>query len=305
MDNLKDLKNKRRNALGRGLSALLDDSNAEEIVKSPELASGAGPLAEISITDIETNPYQPRTHFDLVALEELAASIKIQGIIQPITVRSMGGGKFQLISGERRLQASKMAGLKEVPAYIRTANDEQMLEMALIENIQRQDLNPIEIALAYQRLVEELALKHEELGDKVGKNRATVNNYMRLLKLPPELQVGLRDGKISMGHARALITLTDPEKQIAIYRQIEEEGLSVRKVEELARGLGQVKQGPKAKTSDEPRKNIHIARLEKDLEDRFGNRVFIQQKNSGKGEIKITFDSTEDLNRILEIMNQA
>jgi ParB family chromosome partitioning protein len=198
-----------------------------------------------------------------------------------------------------------MAGLTQVPAYIRTANDEQMLEMALIENIQRQDLNPIEIALAYQRLVEELELKHEELGDKVGKNRATVNNYMRLLKLPPELQVGLRDGKISMGHARALITLTDPDKQIAIFRQIEEEGLSVRKVEELARGLSQVKQGNKTSTSEPSRKNIHLARVEKDLEDRFGNRVLINQKNSGKGEIKITFDSTEDLNRILEIMNHG
>lgn len=299
----KDLKDKRRNALGRGLSALLDDSSAEEIANSPEYASPAGPLAEIPIANIETNPYQPRTHFDLVALEELAASIKIQGIIQPITVRSMGGGKFQLISGERRLQASKMAGLIGIPAYVRTANDEQMLEMALIENIQRQDLNPIEIGLAYQRLVEELKLKHEELGDKVGKNRATVNNYMRLLKLPPELQVGLRDGKISMGHARALITISDSDKQLAIFRQIEEEGLSVRSVEELARGISQVKSGGGKANEPAARKNIHLARVEKDLEEKFGNRILINQKTSGKGEIKITFDSTEDLNRILEIMN--
>lgn len=295
----KDNKDKRRNALGRGLSALLDDSGSD-IMRNPDLQSAAGPLAEIPIANIETNPYQPRTHFDIVALEELADSIKVQGIIQPITVRSMGGGKFQLISGERRLQASKMAGLENVPAYIRTADDEQMLEMALIENIQRQDLNPIEIALAYQRLVEELSLKQEELGEKVGKKRATVNNYMRLLKLPPELQIGLRDGKISMGHARALITVTDADQQLAIYRLAAEQGLSVRKVEEMVRGLSHSKS---ATPKEKGQKNIHIAKLETTLEEKFGNRVLINQKNSGKGEIKINFDSTEDLNRILEILD--
>lgn len=301
MDNNKDIKDKRRNALGRGLSALLSDSGADDqagtIVATPPVVTSG--VTEISLDSIETNPYQPRTHFDLVALEELAQSIKVQGIIQPITVRRLSEGKYQLISGERRFQASKIAGLERVPAYIRTADDEQMLEMALIENIQRQDLNPVEIALAYQRLVDELNLRLEDLGDKVGKNRATVNNYMRLLKLPPEIQIGLRDGKISMGHARALITIENREDQTRIFREAVAQELSVRRIEELVRQLGEAQPAkPKAKTE----KNIHVARLERTLEERFGSRVNITQAATGKGELKIGFDSTEDLNRILEIL---
>jgi ParB family transcriptional regulator, chromosome partitioning protein len=302
MDMTKDNKDKRRNALGRGLSALLSDNSSEDnsstsvAVASPVVTSG---VTEISLDAIETNPYQPRTHFDLVALEELAQSITAQGIIQPITVRRLSEGKYQLISGERRFQASKMAGLLRVPAYIRTADDEQMLEMALIENIQRQDLNPVEIALAYQRLVDELNLRLEDLGDKVGKNRATVNNYMRLLKLPPEIQIGLRDNKISMGHARALITVENRDDQLRIYREGVAQELSVRKIEELVRQLSESQPAkPKVKTE----KNIHVARLERTLEERFGSRVNITQAATGKGELKIGFDSTEDLNRILEIL---
>lgn len=297
-------KSKKRNALGRGLSALLSDSDAVSSTPGNKQLVGevTGSVAEIPIKNIETNPYQPRTHFDLVALEELADSIKVQGIIQPIAVRKMGAGQYQLISGERRLQASKLAGLEMVPAYIRTANDEQMLEMALIENIQRQDLNPIEISLAYQRLVEELKLKLEDLGDKVGKKRATVNNYLRLLKLPPEIQIGLRDGKISMGHARALINVENTDAQLAIYRQAVEGGLSVRKVEELVRGISNTKQ-KKSNSNTKPTKNVHLVKLEKDLEEKFGNRVLINQAATGKGELKITFDSKEDLNRILEILD--
>jgi ParB family transcriptional regulator, chromosome partitioning protein len=300
---------KKRNALGRGLSALLSDNEGGETVTRNAQTSSPGAMgtvSEIPLDQIETNPYQPRTTFDLVALEELSNSIKVQGIIQPITVRRMGGNRFQLISGERRYQASKMAGLLEIPAYVRLADDEQMLEMALIENIQRQDLNPMEIAMAYQRMVEELKLKHEELGDKVGKNRATVNNYLRLLKLPPEIQVGLRDGKISMGHARALITVDRPEEQINLYRSILTDDLSVRKIETLVRELSERKPvgitSPGTKGSL-PSKNIHLNDLERKLEEKFGNRVTLSQKGNGKGEMKIPFESTEDLNRLLEILD--
>lgn len=293
--------NKKRNALGRGLSALLSDTESD-VLNTPVMRDVPGSVAEISIESIETNPYQPRTHFDLVALEELADSIKAQGIIQPITVRSMGGGKYQLISGERRFQASQLAGLTRIPAYIRTANDEQMLEMALIENIQRQDLNPIEIALGYQRLVEELDLRMEDLGEKVGKKRATVNNYLRLLKLPPQIQIGLRDGKISMGHARALISVENPDQQLDLYNEVAEKGLSVRKVEELVRGLGKPREN-KATTSDVPTKNVHLTQVERNLEEKLGSRVLLRQATSGRGELKIAFDSTEDLNRILDILD--
>ena len=297
-----DPKNKRRNALGRGLSALLTDSESTVIdspVANPE--EPAGHVSEIAIDRIETNPYQPRTHFDLVALEELSHSIQVQGIIQPITVRSMGGGTFQLISGERRLQASKMAGLTAVPAYVRTADDEQMLEMALIENIQRQDLNPMEIALAYQRLVEELSLRLEDLGDKVGKKRATVNNYLRLLKLPPEIQIGLKEAKLSMGHARALINIENIDDQLSVYRAILEGDLSVRKVEEMVRALAE-RSSKKPASKPTSGKDIHVQRLERKLEEKFGSRVVIAQSGQGRGELKINFESTEDLNRILEIL---
>lgn len=296
-------KQPKRNALGRGLSALLSDSDTTEQSAADLVGSAPatkGSVNEISISAIETNPFQPRTHFDLVALEELSNSIKAQGIIQPITVRRMGAGAYQLISGERRFQASKMAGLTTIPAYIRTANDEQMLEMALIENIQRQDLNPMEIALAYQRMVEELNLKLESLGEKVGKKRATVNNYMRLLKLPPEIQIGLRDEKISMGHARALITVENPEVQLDLYQEILDKELSVRKVEELVRGLSQRKSKSDSKKE---KKDIHLVKLEQDLEEKFGSRVVIRQSGSGKGEMRLQFESTKDLNRILDILD--
>lgn len=300
-----DLKNKRRNALGRGLSALLSDNDAPEqdnsSVHTAVATSQESAVSEIPIARIETNPYQPRTHFDLVALEELSQSIKVQGIIQPITVRKMGGGDYQLISGERRLQASKMAGLETIPAYVRTADDEQMLEMALIENIQRQDLNPMEIALAYQRLVEELSLRLEDLGDKVGKKRATVNNYLRLLKLPPEIQIGLKEGKLSMGHARALINIEAIEDQLAVYRAILEGDLSVRKVEEMVRAIAE-RGNKKSSSKPSQAKDIHVQKLERRLEDKFGSRVVIAQGPQGRGELKIGFDSTEDLNRILEIL---
>lgn len=300
----KDTKHKGRKALGRGLSALLSDTAPEEL--QPDVQKEvAGSINEIPVEKIEANPYQPRTKFDAIALQELSDSITVQGIIQPITVRSLGGGQFQLISGERRLQAAKIAGLTEIPAYIRTANDEQMLEMALIENIQRQDLNPIEIALAYQRMMDEIGLRLEDLGDKVGKKRATVNNYVRLLKLPHEIQAGLRDQEISMGHARALITVEKTEDQLRLFKEIIEHKLSVRKVEELVRSLDGKDKTAAKETPKNPAKNIHLVKVEENLEEKFGSRVLINQKSSGKGELKITFDSTEDLNRILEILNDT
>src|SRR5471030_3457622 len=205
----------KRNALGRGLSALLNDSEnimpnkTRPISESPEV-NNLGSVNEIRLNDIEVNPFQPRTDFDEAALGELADSIKLQGLIQPITVRRVNAHSYQLISGERRLRASKMAGLTQIPAYVRSANDQQMLEMALIENIQRENLNAIEVAISFQRMIEECSLKQEELGDRVSKNRSTVTNYLRLLRLPPAIQASIRDGNISMGHARALITVDDP-----------------------------------------------------------------------------------------------
>ena len=225
---------RKKNALGRGLGALLEDSAKGSVALSTD-GNRAGSINEIALENIQVNPFQPRTHFDREALEELAESIKVQGIIQPITVRKLAENEYQLISGERRFQASKMAGLEAIPAYVRTADDQQMLEMALIENIQRENLNAIEVALSYQRLLSECDLKQEELGERVGKNRTTVNNYLRLLKLPPDVQVGLRDKKISMGHARAIINVEDVDKQLHIFQKIVNEDLSVRKVEQLVR----------------------------------------------------------------------
>src|SRR6187431_2384709 len=229
----------KKKALGRGLNALLSDSNLEERlevdipISSSTTSSPSGGTLEISLTHIEVNPFQPRTHFDQESLQELAESIKVHGIIQPITVRRLARDQYQLISGERRFQASKLAGLKSIPAYVRSADDQQMLEMALIENIQRENLNAIEIALSYQRLISECNLKQDELGERVGKNRTTVTNYLRLLKLPPDIQIAVRDNLLSMGHARAIINVENHEQQLYIFKKIVEEDLSVRKVEEL------------------------------------------------------------------------
>jgi ParB family chromosome partitioning protein len=248
---------------------------------------------------IETNPYQPRTHFDEEALNELADSIKVQGIIQPITVRQIGPNKFQLISGERRLQASKRAGLRSIPAYVRTADDQQMLEMALIENIQRENLNSIEIALSYQRLITECSLKQEELGDRVGKNRTTVNNYIRLLKLPDVIQVALRDMKISMGHARAIINITDREQQLNIFKKIIADDWSVRKVEEAVRDLADSNLVNTAKKAIGGGIKQEIRSLQFRLQAYFGAKVVVKSDEKGKGEIKIPFTSQEELDKIL------
>jgi ParB family transcriptional regulator, chromosome partitioning protein len=295
----------KKKALGRGLSALLSDTPEDErleveVPHSLTTKSNTDSINEIPIEFIETNPFQPREYFDQTALNELADSIKVHGIIQPITVRRLAHNQYQLISGERRYQASKLAGLKQIPAYVRTANDQQMLEMALIENIQRENLNPIEISLSYQRLLSECNLKQEELGERVGKNRTTVTNYLRLLKLPPDIQIALRDNRISMGHARAIINIEDPGTQLFIFNKIISEDLSVRKVEELAR---QVMNGVKPTatsptTSSQPKE---IVQVQGRLSSHFGTKVSVKSDGK-KGEIRIPFLSVEDLNRILDIL---
>jgi len=297
-------KPKRRNALGRGLGALLEDSvtiNREETLMSD---ASVGSISEISIDVIERNPYQPRTDFDQESLGELADSIKTQGIIQPITLRKLAKNQYQLISGERRLQASKIAGFDQIPAYIRSANDQQMLELALIENIQRENLNAIEIALSYQRLIAECDLKQEELGDRVGKKRATVNNYLRLLKLPPDIQAGLRDGQLSMGHARALINIENIDNQLEIYKKILRDDLSVRSTEQLVRRLQVTDKNvipvPKSRAQS---LNNDLINIQDKLSSHFGTKILIKNDKGNKGEIKIPYVSHEDLNRLLEIIN--
>ncbi|NMM50600.1 ParB/RepB/Spo0J family partition protein [Marinigracilibium pacificum] len=289
---------KKRNALGKGLGALLADTPSPE-QRAEIVKKASGSINEIPVDAIEVNPFQPRTDFDEQALNELAESIKIQGIIQPITVRELEKGRYQLISGERRTQASRRAGLEKIPAYIRIANDQQMLEMALIENIQRENLNAIEIALSYQRLMAECELKQEELGDRVGKNRTTVNNYLRLLKLPPDIQAGLRDGKISMGHARALITIESIDHQLDIFKKIVQEDLSVRKVEELVRSLNQP-QKPKPQKPEDV--SPEIKTIQNKLSSHFGTKVTVASKDNRKGNITIPFTNPDDLSRILDLI---
>ncbi|WP_316808291.1 ParB/RepB/Spo0J family partition protein [Pedobacter agri] len=296
----------RKTGLGRGLSALLDDSESshppKQQVNDVSETEQIGNISHVSLTEVETNPYQPRTEFDQVALNELADSIKVQGLIQPITVRKIAANKYQLISGERRFRASKLAGLTQVPAYIRSANDQQMLEMALIENIQRENLNAIEVALSFQRMIDEVGLKQEQLGERVGKNRTTVTNYLRLLKLPPAIQASIRDQRISMGHARALINVDGVDKQLFIHQEILEKGLSVRKVEELVRNL----QHAPLKVEDQPKTkavSFQYQKLQDDLASKFATRVKLKVSQNGKGAIEIPFMSDDDLNRILELLD--
>ncbi|HMJ69073.1 MAG TPA: ParB/RepB/Spo0J family partition protein [Cyclobacteriaceae bacterium] len=299
----------KKKALGRGLSALLSDTptGEERLETDMTTPNNTAPvvsnLNEILLSEIEVNPFQPRQHFDQEQLKELAASIKVHGIIQPITVRRLSRNQYQLISGERRFQASKIAGLAMIPAYIRQADDQQMLEMSLIENIQRENLNPIEIALSYQRLITECSLKQEELGDRVGKNRTTVTNYLRLLKLPPDIQAAVRDNKISMGHARAIVSVENPESQLFIFKKMVAEDLSVRKVEELARQVGdgtKEESAPAAATSA-PAAPREIIQLQSRLSSHFGTKVKVNSDGK-KGDIRIPFLSVEDLNRILDIL---
>lgn len=294
--------NKKR-VLGRGLDAILQSQETD--ITSTDISGSyvAGSVAEIDIDLIETNPFQPRTDFDEKALQELSESIKTQGVIQPVTVRKMGYDKYQLISGERRLRASKMAGMKKIPVFIRVANDEQMLEMALIENIHREGLNAIEVALSYQRLLEECQLTQEQLSEKVGKDRSTVTNFLRLLKLPPEIQVALRDGFISMGHARALINIGDTTKQLLILKRVIEEDLNVRQVEKITRELVEsqtVGKGVKKQSDYIPESfKKQIDNISKSL----NMSVKLNRNNRGKGSITINFKNDEEFDKLINIIS--
>ncbi|MGB0165653.1 MAG: ParB/RepB/Spo0J family partition protein [Luteibaculum sp.] len=306
----------KKQALGRGLGALLKNEETDitskySHQKDPQTV---GSVALVSLESIETNPFQPRNSFDEEALKELASSIQQLGVIQPITVRKMGYDKFQLISGERRFRASKMAGLAEIPAYVRIANDQSMLEMAIVENVQREDLDAIEIALSYQRLIDECNLTQEELGGRVGKNRTTVTNYLRLLKLPEEVQAAIMLKKISMGHARALLGTTDKELQLAILEEILQEGLSVRAVETMVRNQNagdgsaeKVEAEPKGAKKSEPQREPTEIEMNvgKKLKKKFGFKAALKCMPEGRGKLEITYDSQEDLEDLLQaISNQ-
>lgn len=296
---------KKKDALGKGIRALLSDIDDDtEILKisATDEDSIINTVPKIKLELIEVNPFQPRADFNPQALAELSSSIKIHGVIQPITVRKITDRKYQLISGERRLRASKMAGLTEIPAYVRTANDQEVVEMALIENIQREDLNSMEVALTYQRLIDECSLTHENLGDRLGKDRSTVTNYLRLLKLPPEIQKALRDKILSMGHARAIIAIPEVDKQLYVLKEINSKGLSVRKTEELVRLLSS------SQTKKQEKKEVALPIAYKSVQtklmDIFETKVKIKKSATDKGEIVIPFYSVSDLNRLLDIIEK-
>ncbi len=293
--------NPKKKSLGRGLSALLDSDEAVETVahsSSSHSSTQHGGISQILIEQIEVNPFQPRTRFEEKALKELAESIVHYGLIQPITVRRVSKDKYQLIAGERRFKASQVAGLTEIPAYVRLADDKAMLEMALIENTHREDLDAIEIAMGYQRLIEECGLTQEDLSDKLGKDRSTVTNYLRLLKLPPVIQLAIREKKITMGHARALINIDNPINQLSVFDKILDESLSVRDTEEkakIAKGNAPAKNNKNGISPDD--KNI-----EKNLSGKYASKVKINRSGE-KGKIVIAFSSDEQFHKILELLH--
>lgn len=295
------MSDKNRRAMGRGLDAIL--GSPETDITSKDISGNyvAGAVAEIDITLIETNPFQPRTEFDETALRELSDSIKEQGVIQPVTVRKLGYNKYQLISGERRLRASKMAGLTRIPVFIRVANDEQMLELALIENIHRENLNAIEVAISYQRLVSECNMTQEEVSAKVGKSRAAVANFLRLLKLPPEVQIAIRDGHITMGHARALINIDDRERQLKLLQQIIEDEMSVRETEEMAEKAKNSGKKERKQTNFLPE---HFKSKIKSLSQTLNTKVKVNRNVNGKGSLVIDFKDEDEFNRIMELFSQ-
>jgi len=290
----------RKNALGRGLGALIEEQQNEEQNPVNELRTSF----EISIDEVEANPFQPREEFDEEALAELSTSIKEIGIVQPITVRQVNNRKYQIIAGERRFRASKLAGLESIPAFVRKADDQAMLEMALVENIQREDLNSIEIALSYQRLIDECKLTQENLSGRVGKKRSTITNYLRLLKLPPAIQMGLQDKRLSMGHARALINIEDPEKQEEAFRQIVHKDLSVRQVEELVRKLNQPSKSSATEKPETENQESEFSELKEQLQQVFETNIDFKRTNNGSGKIVIPFKSDNDLERIIGLLDQ-
>lgn len=324
----------KKSALGKGLNALLpseeeqndkepersknreeDDVSGSQLYSFEEGARLLGRVAEVDVDNIRPNPYQPRQEFNDAALDELAESIKQLGIIQPITVRSLGDGQFEIISGERRLRAARRAGMQRLPAFVRKADSEEMLEMALVENVQREELNPIEVALGYQRLIEEVGLTQEQVAEKVSKSRATVANFLRLLRLPPRIQAALRDKEVAMGHARALVTMDDQEAQLEILRETVEEDLSVREVERRVREHRTEDEAPDDSDSDSAsapsssgsapsRSDLQVEEYRSRLRSRLSTQINIKHKSDGEGRIEISYYSEEDLERLLELIEE-
>lgn len=293
-----------KDALGKGIRSLLqsidtDLKNTAGQLK-PQVVEQATTMLRIPLENIETNPKQPRRDFEEQALQELAQSIKLHDVIQPITVSKLHGNKYRLISGERRLRAAKLAGLKDVPAYIRQANDQELLELALLENLQREDLNAMEIALSYKRMMEELDHTQEQVAERMGKDRSTVTNYIRLLKLPPDIQVAVRSGEISMGHARALINVDTIDKQLYIFDEIKTNDLSVRQTENLVRNLYKEKEGKKAVVPNLP---DSYKKVQDKLASHFSTRVKLKHSKNGSGQITFDYYSLEELNKLLDLMN--
>lgn len=293
-------KNKKTGSLGKGLGALLGE-DIEILSPNSVVRIKTDTNSYVKVDSIEANPYQPRTEFESEKLEELAQSIKTYGLIQPITVRPVENGKYQLISGERRLRAAKLAGLSEIPAYVRTADDMLSIQMALVENIQREDLNAIEIAVSYQRLMDECSLTQDELSDKVGKNRSTIANYLRLLKLSREAQIAIRDNLISMGHARAIVVLEDPDLQAKIVNQVINHGLSVRQTEALVKQYSVEFKKPKTKIKITP--SDEVVNFQTSLSKKLNAKVIVNKDISGKGKISIPFQSEEELKKIMSLLS--
>jgi len=296
-----------KDLIGKGLRSLLQNIDAD-------LKTTAGSLktdvveqvthtSRIFLSDIQINPKQPRRDFDETALNELAASIKLHDIIQPLTVSKLAGGKYQLIAGERRFRASKIAGLKDVPAYIRQANDSQLLELALLENLQREDLNAVEIAISYKRMMEELSYTQEQVAERMGKERSTVTNYIRLLKLPPDIQLAVRNGSLSMGHARALVNIDTIDRQLFVYKEIQQKGLSVRQTEELVRQMYKAEKPGAVKSSVKSDLPAAYKKIEDNLASHFATKVKMVHNKKGYGSITIDYYSLEELNKLLDAMN--
>jgi ParB family transcriptional regulator, chromosome partitioning protein len=294
-----------KEALGKGIRSLLQSIDADLKTSTgalkPAAVEAATHSTRIPVEEIETNPKQPRHDFDEQSLNELAASIKMHDIIQPVTVSRLPSGRYRLISGERRVRAARIAGLKDLPAYVRQANDQDLLELALLENLQREDLNAMEIALSYKRMMEELQHTQEEVAERMGKDRSTVTNYIRLLKLPPDIQVAVRTGQISMGHARALINVDTVEKQLFVYKEVKEKSLSVRQTEALVRNL--YKHGSAVKKPVKSKLPPTYQKIEDNLASHFSTRVKLKHSRNGSGQILIEYYSQEELNKVLKQMN--
>lgn len=308
LSSLRIMSDKKKSVLGRGLSALLDANDTTERGSGKSftgnISNQAAVVMNIPLDQIEVNPFQPRTSFEAESLNELADSIKIHGVIQPITVRRADNNKYQLIAGERRLRASKIAGKKEIPAYLRNASDQESIEIALIENIQREDLNPLEISINYKRLQEECDLTQEQLAERLGKNRSTVTNFLRLLKLPPDIQAALRDNKIAMGHAKALMAIDNPLLLLSAYKEVVSKGMSVRQVEELVKSYSEKPKRNIPSATKTPVLPFTVKKMQDQLTSSLGTRVIINRTEDGKGEILIRFYNNDDLERLVEAIQQ-